>query len=157
MELLSELLEGHKSMNRPCGGIFVRKKGKHIISFILALSMLLSGMCFEYTKADSFLEYASFNGAEASIEPCHTAISHGEICTSEMLGIRNVSNVRQFVNRSICTRRVVRASLELFGADDRLHLYSDFYTAAGSIQYPKLCLQAVVLNYIHNKDGKKRI
>lgn len=128
-----------------------------MISYILAFAMLLSGMCFECTKADSFLEYTFAQGPEAYIASGGAAISDEEICTTEMLGIRSVFNVRQFVNRNLCTRRNVRASLVLLGTDAGLHIYSNFFTSAGIVWCPRLCLQTVILNYIHNKDGKKRI
>ncbi|MDE5908825.1 MAG: hypothetical protein K2H52_08845 [Lachnospiraceae bacterium] len=135
----------------------MRKAGKHIVSFILALSMLFSGMCFENVKADSSLEYPSMQvqGTDAIL---HSAgISCEEACTTEMLCIRGISGIRQYVSRNTHARKDAKAVLEYLWEDSHLHFYSDFLTAAGSVLSFKSCPGAVVLNYIHNKDGKKRI
>ena len=135
----------------------MRKIERHIISFILALSMLFSGMCFENVKADFSLEYTSMQGTGNDVISHDTAISSEEACTTEMLGIRGLSSIRQFVNRSIYERRDAKLSLELLCADAQMHLYSHFFAAANAVQFSKRYVGAVVLNYIHSKDGKKRI
>lgn len=134
----------------------MRAKERHKISFILALFMLLSGMCFDSTKADFSLESTFARGSEGDVSFYDTVISSEEICTAEMLGIRNISCIRQFINRSICSRKDTRASLGFLSADAQKHLCFYFFTAAGILQLSKFCLNVVVLNYIHNQDGKKR-
>ncbi len=135
----------------------MRRAGKHIVSFILALSMLFSGMCFENVKADSSLVYPSMQEQKADVILHSADISSEEACTTEMLGIRGISSIRQYVGRRVQSRKDAKAVLEFSYENSQLHLYSGFYAAAGSIAFPKLCSGAVVLNYIHNKDGKKRI
>lgn len=133
----------------------MRKIERYIISFILAFSMLVSGMCFE--KADSFLVSPSMETPEDRISSCSSDVSNSEICTTEMLGIHNISYVRPVVNRSIGLRRDIKTSLDFLYANAQSHLNSYFLMTAGIMQFPKLCFIAVVSNYIHNTDGKKRL
>lgn len=135
----------------------VRKIERHIISFILALSMLFSGMCFENVKADFSLEHIAMQKPGNDMISYDTSISSEEACTAEMLGIRGISSIRQFINRSRYERRDAKISLEFLHEDAQMHLYSHFFAAANAVPFSKRYVGAVVLNYIHSKDGKKRI
>ena len=135
----------------------MQKMKRYFISFILILSMLTTGMCFENAKADSFLDTSSVKVPEASISSCNPDASNSEICTTEMLGIHNISYVRPIVNRSVGLRRDIKISLAFLFANAQSRLKSDFLMAANIMQFPKLCFKAVVTGYIHNIDGKKRI
>lgn len=128
-----------------------------MISFILALSMLFSGMCFENVKADSSFVYPSMQEQKADVILHSAGISSEEACTTEMLGIRSISSIRQYVSRRVQSRKDAKVVVEFLYEDSQLYLCSGFFAAAGSVAFPKLCSGAVVLNYIHNKDGKKRI
>lgn len=135
----------------------MRKTKRYAISLIIVLSMLISGMCFDNSKADSFLECTSLEMPAASISSCSADAADSAICTTEMLGIHNISYVRPVTNRNIGLRKDIRASFELLCAKAQSHLNSNFLMTAGIMQFPKLCFQAVVSNYIHNTDGKKRM
>lgn len=135
----------------------MQKIKRCLISFIMILSILISGMCFDYSKADSSLDYASSKTSVTYISSSSTNVSDSEICTTEMLGIHNISYVRPIINRSIGLRKDIKASFEFLCTKTPSHLNSNFLMTAGIMQFPRLCFQAVVSNYIHNTDGKKRI
>lgn len=69
-------------------------------------------MCFDYSKADSSLDYASSKTPVTYISSSSTNVSDSEICTTEMLGIHNISYVRPIINRSIGLRKDIKASFE---------------------------------------------
>ena len=126
---------------------FVRKIRRYIISFIIVLSMLISGMCFDNYKADSSLDYMPFSSPAASISSCSTDAADSAICTAEMLGIHNISYVRPATRQSSGLRKDIKASFEFLCEKAQSHLNSNFLMAAGIMQFPKLYFQAVVSQY----------
>lgn len=129
-------------------------KHKRILCSLLVLIMFLSGMCSENVSADSLFECISENQTVSTIDSLNNDIKIAESCTIEMLGIRNISYVRSTAKRSM-NRADLKTSLVCLNTDDFLHLLSDFHITAYAIQLPELRSEAVVLNYIHKKDGKK--
>lgn len=135
-------------------------KNKNWICIFIALFILISGMWFDEVKADSvFLCPKSkdvlLSGelsdtysnqevlSEMSIEPAQV------LCTSS-----NISS-QQIAAQIINSKREIKLSMiflcvAVFGL-----LLSNFYAAERVIEYPTLRMWTVVLNYIHNTDGKK--
>lgn len=116
--------------------------------------MLFSGMFCENILEDSFFGYTTVSHSEATIDAYNTTLSETTACTSEMLGVRSLSFVQQFANKS--TQRVaIRLVLDYMHIDCILHIFSNFFLTAHIVQFRELYSQTVLVNYIHNKDGKK--
>lgn len=133
---------------------FVRLKYQKMIGFILVICMLFSGVCLEITKADSVSAYSVESHPVSQISSVQKKIINSDSCTIEMLGFRNASGViggaKQFSGNW-----EVNASLFLVYVDNLYQSMHNFSVAINIPQFPELYPKAVVLNYIHNKDGKK--
>ena len=134
----------------------MKTKYNQIISYILAVFMLLSGMCLENAEADSlFVSYETAQMA-STIGSLEKEILCNESCTIEMLGIRSTSYALNAVRRSNYRMDVrYRAAIALFCVEKFAQNLSNFHIAVNAIQFPELYGKAVVLHYIHSQDGKK--
>ena len=132
----------------------MQTRNRHLITYLLLLCIFFSGMCLEETKADSYFGCTSENTGNLFIDSQNSQIINSESCTTEMLGLRGASYVKN-VRNSSCNRNDLRASLFLAYVDEFIHRFSNFHTAACTVQFPELYGRAVVLKYIHEKDGKK--
>lgn len=129
-------------------------KYKKVISYFLIALILFSGMFCENILEDSFFGYTTASHSEATIDSYNATLSETAACTSEMLGLRSFSFVQQFANKSM-TKVVVRFAFNCMLIQCILHIYSNFFLTAHIVQFQKLYGQTVLVNYIHNKDGKK--
>lgn len=135
----------------------MQSKKKAILCSLLALCMFFSGICLEQVQADSFFDCTKKVSASAnSIDLCRAEISGMTACTAEMLGVRNAYT--SYIRQAAATGAMRRAARQLFlcmctGITSLL--FFCFCTAAHEEQFPELRGMAVVLNYIHKKDGKK--
>ena len=134
----------------------MKTKYNYIICYILAVFMLLSGMCLESVEADSSFALQTAVQTTASIGSSNHEILCNESCTIEMLGIRGTSYAVSVAKRSNHRTDIrFRASILLLCVEKCAQNFSNFHIAANAIQFPELYAKAVVLNFIHNQDGKK--
>lgn len=124
---------------------------KCIVFFIV-----MTGMCFEQVKADTFFECTILNPSETSLLEGGETLEDAGIYTTESLGMPSVG-VQQAVRRLVNTRRVVKLSFAFLCVIAGWQLVSALFAAEYQEQFPKLCAGAVVVDYIHSSDGKKRI
>ena len=132
----------------------MQTRTKHIITYLLLICICLSGMCLKETKADSYFGCISENTGDLLMDSQNSQMLNSESCTVEMLGLRGASYVNGVRNSSY-SRNDLRTSLFLTYVDENIHTFSNFHTAACTVQFPELYGKAAVLNYIHEKDGKK--
>ena len=135
-------------------------KNKKWICIFIAVVILIAGMWVDEVKADSvFLcpksnNVVSLNGL-SDVYNRHMVLSDVEIVPAQILCTRNTINSRQMIARIINSKKVIKLSMFFLCVAIFALLLSHFYTAERVIEYPKLCMRTVVLNYIHNTDGKK--
>ena len=134
----------------------VKVKKKQILCLILTLFVFFSGMCFENIKADSLFLFTSEEEPLSYVGTCDVAISDTNLCTTEMLGLNHLSYVGQFANKTAYSKKNIQVSLEIFLTDAGSGSLSNFFETVHAVELHKLCHRFVVLNYIHNADGKKR-
>ena len=132
----------------------MQTRNRQLITYLLLICIFFSGMCLEETKADSYFGCTSENTGNFFSDSRNSQIINSESCTAEMLGLRGVSCVKNVRNSSY-NRNELRTSLFLTYVDENIHKFSNFHTAACTVQFPELYRKAAVLNYIHEKDGKK--
>ena len=116
--------------------------------------MLFSGVCLEVTQTDFLLKYDVENHTTSKIAPVQEKIINSASCTAEMLGLRNATNIVR-VAEQFPSRWEGNASL-FFVCIYNLHQSRhNFLITVNIPKFPELYPEAMVLNYIHNKDGKK--
>lgn len=132
----------------------MQAKCKQILSIILIVFMFVSGMCYEDIQADSLSDCTSVDPTMLYIPALDAEICSNEICTTEMLGVRNISYNNSTVCRTGC-KIDIRGVLACLWEGIGTHIFSNFHFAVNTIQFPELYSKAALLNYIHNQDGKK--
>ena len=134
----------------------MRTGKRRMVCLILSMILFLSGVYFEQLKTDAFLVDSSIGRETSGIRSCQTLINDENICTVKML--RDGNGIRpQQSGRYSTPKRELRSSLNL------LHLNSSFLAEGNNpansvlIQFSDQKPIALVTNYIHKSDGKKRI
>lgn len=124
---------------------------------IFAVILALSGMYFEKNEVHSSLACPSVEKNNSYIKSAHTTITDAQVCTTEMLGVQYTGRVQQLTARLIRPGKTL-ITLHNFLYSDYLSLpEGKFFTSLEITQIYCGCLDELVINYIHNLDGKKRI
>lgn|GEM_PF-5927730 len=140
-------------------------KREHIqfYGLLLTIIMLFSGMCPQSLRADSFLSYTKTivnevggNQGGEFIEPCYSKISKLPICTAKMLGEKR-GNGQIFCQERTGIRKVARLFFPCLFSVAALCFFFCFLIATCCKKIPKLQQTAIILDYIHNMDGKKKL
>ena len=133
------------------------QKCRKLLCIILAIAIVFSGIYFESIKINSTI----FNTSEQASVPCiysnNAKIISGEVCTSEKLGISDRFYSGQLMGRQISSRRESKLAVNTLWVDSSLQLLTNYFLDATGLQSPKSYSRAVLVTYIHNSDGKKRI
>ena len=116
--------------------------------------MLFSGVCLEVTQTDFLLKYDVENHTTSKITSVQEKIINRDSCTIEMLGLRNATGIIR-VAEQFSGRWEVNASLFLVSTHNLFQSLHNLCVTVNIPRFPELYPKAVVLNYIHNKDGKK--
>lgn len=127
---------------------------KHIFGFLLIIFFVFSEMYFGEVKADFLFECTAAQREYSHIESQDAMICNNYICTVEMLSGRGSSFIEKTVSHYGC-RAGARIFFLFLYAAAILYIFSYFHAAMHMIQFSESYSKAVVLNYIHNQDGKK--
>lgn len=135
----------------------MKAKKTNQICLFLACIMFISGMCFDIVKADSvFLNPSEYPVQQEFIETENPAVENNDACTEEMIGVKNTALIQQYAKKNTHRKNDLRfldVFLELLcTAIQREKLSITIYTQ----QFVVSPYECAVLEYIHNKDGKKR-
>ncbi|MBR3683572.1 MAG: hypothetical protein IKL78_01715 [Lachnospiraceae bacterium] len=129
-------------------------KGKYsrILCSILAILVTFTGMCLDSVKADSLLPVPSYNHAT---EYMATSLDDNSVDSTviEKPEIRSASYVMSLARRSNPTRDL-RISMIALCVKEDAQSESLFSVTVGAAGEPEMC-ETVILNYIHETDGKK--
>lgn len=137
------------------------KKCHISICFLLIISLLLCGMCFETIQTDSSFVYStsarpSGNASSVSIlrSPYRT-FSSGQVYSSETLGQRGIAaQIRQSDRRSII--KIGRSSYyPLWSAIPTPQSFSASWGNRAPASLYTVHSNTVILGYIHRQDGQK--
>lgn len=124
------------------------------ICVIMAICMMFSGMCLNNTKADSLFERVAESTTTSYIDSLKQEGLNNESCTIEMLGVRNTVNILGTIKRSV-EKWEGRTSLVLLCMEEMTSQLSNYHIATITMQFLEGHGRTVVLEYIHNQDGKK--
>ncbi|MBQ4523723.1 MAG: hypothetical protein IJA10_12335 [Lachnospiraceae bacterium] len=134
----------------------MKSKKKQIFCLVFTLFAFFLGMCFEHIEADSMFVFTSEEEPLFYVGTCDVTISDTGLCTTEMLGLKNLSYVGQYANKTTYSRKNFEVFLEFLCVDADLCSTSIFFETVNAVSFHKLRNHFIVLNYIHNADGKKR-
>ena len=146
-------------------------KNKRWICNFIVLFILISGMWVDEVKADSIflsLKTQMFSVQENFVQEISAddvlkqempsaVLSDIAVESTEILCSRNVVSSRQISAHLIYSKRVVKLSMIFLCMVIFAFLLSNFYTTEQVMDDKIQDTQTVVLNYIHNIDGKKEV
>lgn len=122
------------------------------ISTLMLIIMLISGMCFDSFKTDSFSSSSSANSLQViqEISPCTLTMEMIEMVTYRLA---QHLTVRSTGARSNFCKLIDNVFYSNFLPVPNPGIYSEYFVhfACGSL--PHRC----IITYIHSSDGKKRI
>lgn len=130
-------------------------KMKRWVNFILMCCILFSGISFERDRADSFVSHTVKEEAH-TLETAEVLSINRDICTNELIGarVRSVTSLqaarvggRRISGRIVLAHAVQVAQSELSVGISEVRMEQ--------VEIENICGNAVIVSYIHNKDGKK--
>lgn len=130
---------------------------KQSICLILAILVFLSGMWWENSITDSFTEYAAMGESSTPILSDGDAVTEAQLCTEEMLNVRTQVGLLQLAGRFIHPTRKARLILDFQCSDILSSADGKLYTGSEEMRFFIQCPEELVVNYIHQSDGKKKI
>lgn len=131
---------------------------KRIQSFLLIITLVLSGMCFEHVEADSFFVYTvcENNFASEVLTSAKSVPERQTICTNEIAGtIRMVcgqATIRRGNNKSADRTEILLSFREIL---PKTPVLTKAVVMDGNDEVPDG--RKLIIAYIHNKDGQKGI
>ena len=129
-------------------------KNKQWICNLIALIILLTGMCVDEVKADSVFACPQ-TALLTSLETVDVVLTDVDVEPTELLCTRNSITSSQIAAQITNIRRTIKLSmLFLCVAVFALQL-SNFYAVEHVASFPRLSVRTAVLKFIHNTDGKK--
>ena len=135
----------------------MRIKNYRIISFITAIIIFLTGLYFDNNELNTSLATSSVGTTSSCITKTATINPCEQGCTPELLGIRSAGSIQQLSNRLISQQKETKISLDVLDANIPFINKGTFFTNLSAIQIFCPKTDELVINYIHESDGKKRI
>lgn len=132
------------------------RSSRRKICLLIALVMLITGMCFENIKADSRLVYATMDGSTLS-KTQSTVLEMQSNYMPEASVERYTPGMRQSLNPTLQLRRDLRFAHIIMCNVTAPILLPQFFSTEVTVHLHDTVHHKVVLNYIHRMDGKKRI
>ena len=134
--------------------IMQMKRNKNFICFLLAIAMLLSGMYFDNTKLDSLFSYKNYSNVTSTLNSSDSLLANPEVRTEEISGSRVVANSIKSERRSD-EKNNSKTDLYLVFWETFPQNFTTFFNTIVSEFHNGIYSNAVIINYIHQKDGKK--
>ncbi len=133
------------------------RRKKQILCLMLTVLVFLSGIWCENSITDFQAENVSV-GADIS----HTlweddAVTETQLCMEEMLGVRIHAGLLQLTGRLTHLARKTRVTFDFLYSDISDASERKFFAGSEEIYFSCQCPEELVVNYIHQSDGKKRI
>ena len=140
----------------------MRTKRHNIVCLIIAVITVISGMCFDNSKADSVLAYASFeeavfDDAAAVIKAADASIGDIMVCTPLMQGVRDTAGIERSVYRLSVSKREAKVSLDFLCSDIFSLYFGKFAGNRDRAQDSVSGSGELITDYIHRSDGKKKL
>ena len=132
----------------------MRKVRNHkLICFLLAIAMVISGVCLSEVQANSYFSCKQ----ESTISAPNNTIQHVSAYKTERLSQREVvSTIRQARNLTKRANSRIEYRIDTYlSAVDVLPQNPHYLSAIESTLYCETSCSIAILNYIHKQDGEK--
>ena len=127
-------------------------KKSNLIWIVLTIIMLLTGMCSEIERTDSFLVFSSNHMQEDAIQDVKNDTLYIGNCTNKLItGLRDTFQR----SRRGQGRISLRSYAEFLWLKEILQLLCSFCIAAVVACPPIQGSNTAILEFIHNQDGEK--
>lgn len=130
-------------------------KQKKWISIILVIVIMLTGMCFENTKADSYFWYTDCKENQSTLDISRCVLINQDLCTQDLIGERTsnstFSQESQSNIKSNSKLRIVLSLLENLPENPTYISESTIENVVCNTTYSSVA----IISYIHRQDGKK--
>ena len=124
---------------------------------ILAIMMIfLSGMYFEESKVDSYFPRTAAE-TTSHIFPVKLVIADEQMCTNQMFGIRSNIVASQLVIRLMNQKGDAKLSFDYLCESSFSKKEGNYYASLEGINLFQEAQSNLIIKYIQNSDGKKRI
>ena len=124
---------------------------------ILAIMMIfLSGMYFEESKVDSYFPRTAAE-TTSHIFPVKLVITDEQMCTNQMLGIRSNIVASQLVIRLMNQKGDAKISFDYLCESSFSKKEGTYYASLEGRNLFQEAESNLIIKYIQNSDGKKRI
>lgn len=145
--------------------IVVFVKSKQWICKFIVLFLFITGMCFEEVKADpvfvcsiSTSQMKSMDDVQIASEAERISVyTENEPEEIEMIVSRSTTNTQQLVSSFGNGRRTLKLSVAIIYVTALGLLLSNSHTRFHIAQLLVCICKTIVVKYIHNTDGKKRV
>ena len=120
-------------------------------------------MCFEEVKADPVFvctiitDHATGKQMPSSEQEPVSVYQERELEVTETIAVRDTTSAQQLIAPMTNGRRTLKLSVALVYITVIGLLLSNSYAMAYVTQLPERVCKSIVVNYIHNTDGKKRV
>lgn len=135
----------------------MRIRNYKTICFILAIIVLLSVMGLDNMKPASSFGCAPMEKIHCYLLSADAANKDAQLCTTEMLEIYDNIVMQQLTSQLFSEDRETSVSLDFLSFNSFFISKGRFCTGLRGIQFLNQKNNEIVITYIHNSDGKKRI
>ena len=141
------------------------EKRKQWICKFIVLFLFITGMCFEEVKADSSFVctiLASQAKDAANVESMQTekefaVYMEKELEVTEIIAARTTTNTQQIIASISNAKKSLKLSVAIIYVTALGLLLSNSFITSYVTQLLERVCKTIVVNYIHNTDGKKRV
>lgn len=134
----------------------MERKYNRLYCIIIAMFILISGICLDHPKADSFLVYADHVFTASLDSSSGRELSRYELTSAETLGVRDAAFVAGSMRRlSVRGMHRNRIAILIWATGVFCLKLSNLCTAVETVGAPETQYTAALLKYIREQDGKK--
>ena len=131
------------------------RKNKQGLCYFIALLICISGMCLETMTTDSL--FFSKQKEESTFIQIYNPHPSFEARAEELSRTTYSASIQRMSNPTQQIRRNLRVVYELLCKVDDVNPSDKFYVTEDVLAFLKQGCSSVIVKYIHNMDGKKKI
>lgn len=130
------------------------KRKNNLICLFLALAIVLSGMCFDYANADFLLSYEHSNKTTSTLNATDNRSENPDVRIEDIscshLINSSIKSEKRGDESTISRSEAYLPSLVIFALNT-----TRLFTTVSDELHNSIYSNTVIVNYIHQKDGKK--
>lgn len=127
---------------------------KRILCYILAIMILMTGICFEDIKSLSWVQNLHTESSASFCDSYDATVSTPKYCTLQMLSTRGLTFTQHTTLQSLC-RRDMRTPLHALITTVPAMCFSTLFITILTACIVPHYGESVAVRYIHNSDGEK--